>query len=152
MTSRSAVQSRLFSMMAALLPVEAHQPFYLAADPFHPAGHHLRLIQRAFVAPPGRIPNEPRGAPKQQNGPMAMGLKAPQGEQRHQVADMQAVCGGVEPAVDGAGTAIQVLGQSPPGPTPAPGDPRADPVLRAARLPLAGTPRESKTRTISNRL
>ena len=91
--------------------VEIHEARHLCPDPLHPALDHLPLVQGAFVRLEARVTDEPGGTPDQGDGGVAGELEPPQGQQRYETADVQAVRRRIEAAIKGAGPGLEMVAE-----------------------------------------
>ena len=81
--------------------VEFQEGFELVADAFHPTGHGFGCVQAAFGGFEAGVANHAGGTAHQGNRGVACVLEAAQHQHGQQVADVQAVGGGVEAAIEG---------------------------------------------------
>ena len=79
--------------------LEIQKRLDLPPNPFDPAADHRLVVQPPFIVPERRVADQSRGAAEQQDRAVPLDLEAPQREQRDQVADVQAVGGGIEAAI-----------------------------------------------------
>ena len=92
-------------------PVEVEEGPHLGLEPVGRRRHLLLRAQRALSGLAGRVADEAGPPADQHDRPVAGQLKAPQAEQRHQVAHVEAVGGGIEAHVDQAGRLGEVGGE-----------------------------------------
>ncbi len=84
-----------------IVAFEAKEGLHLTADLVHPAGHHLRGVELALAGLEAGVAYHAGGAAHQGDGAVPGHLEALEQQQRHQVAQVQAIGGGVETAVQG---------------------------------------------------
>ena len=95
------VQSRLLTSDArSVSSVEVEELRHLAADPLHPAGDDLGGLSTRSVLRPLGSPISPVAPPTRPIGRWPGQLEAAQGQQLHQVADVQRRRGRVEAAIE----------------------------------------------------
>ena len=90
--------------------VELDEAFQLAPDPVGPVGDGVGGVQGAFAGL-ARVADHPGGAAGEHDRPVSGLLKAPQRQQRHQMAGVQARRGGIEARVDGDRSGGQQFGK-----------------------------------------
>ena len=90
---------------------KAQKGLKLAADFFHPSGHGFAAVQAALLRFEAGVADHAGGAADQGDGSVAGKLEAAQRQHRQQMADVQAVGGGVETAVERDFFAVQQCGQ-----------------------------------------
>ncbi|MEC5207463.1 hypothetical protein QF022_002419 [Vogesella perlucida] len=84
-----------------VVAVKAQERRYLAADFFYPAGNHVRGVQLALGSLEAGVADHAGGAAHQGDRLVAGLLEALQHQYRYQMAQVQAVGGGVEAAIQG---------------------------------------------------
>ena len=80
--------------------VEVDDPSELFLDPRDVVVQRVLVEQVAFVGPTGGVPDHARGATGECDGPVTGVLEPPQHDQPDEVADVEAVGGGIAPVVD----------------------------------------------------
>ncbi len=88
-------------MSAALSPSKAEEGLDLAADLADPRGDDVRRVELALGGLEARVADHAGGAADQGDGLVAGFLEALEDQNRHQVAEVQAVCRRVEAAIQG---------------------------------------------------
>ncbi len=97
------IQSALLTSCGAASPFAGRQQrFYLGRQAGYPALHRLGAVEVALGRLEAGIADKAGGTAHQCHRGVTRQLKAAQHQQRHQMADVQAAGGGIEPAVDGA--------------------------------------------------
>ena len=89
--------------------VELDEPFQLPPDPVGPVGDGVGGV--TSFAGVARVTDHPGGAAGQHDRPVSGLLKAPQRQQWHQMAGVQARRGGIEARIDGCGSGGQQFGK-----------------------------------------
>ena len=79
--------------------IEVEETLHLIALPLQVFPDLLTGEERALAALAARVADQPRAAAHQDDGLVPVELEMPEQHQRHQVAELQAGCGGIEPAV-----------------------------------------------------
>ena len=92
---------------------EVQEPLQLAAQRNDVRLQRLAVQEVALRRPPGRIADHPGPPTDQSDRSAAVSLKAEQAEDRHQVADVEGVRGGVEAVVAGDRSACREAGGQP---------------------------------------
>ena len=88
--------------------IEVEQPCHLVALEVHVFARLLLREQGAFTGFAARVPDEAGAAAHQRDRSVTGQLEMPQQHDRHEIAELQAGSGGIEPAVDGAATSREV--------------------------------------------
>ena len=94
-----------------VIALEIYELAHLGPEFVHPTGHNLRRVEIAFCCLEAGVPDQAGGATHQCYRAMARELETPQHQKRHQRANMQAVSGRIEAAVQGLRSAFQPLFQ-----------------------------------------
>src|SRR5262249_6635401 len=90
--------------------VELDEPLELALDPLGPVDDHLGGVECALAAVPG-VADHAGGPAGEHDGPVPGELEAAEGEQRDEVAGLQARRGRVEARVEGDDATVQACAQ-----------------------------------------
>ena len=92
-----------------IIAIEVNKLTDLIADFLHPTRHHIGCIQLTFGSFKAGVSDQTCSAPNQSDWAMPRFLKTTQDQQRHQRSDVQAVCRGIEAAIQGAGLSGEPL-------------------------------------------